>query len=489
MMERALLLLFLAWIVWLPLPFASVIEKAQLPLIAVPLAILAMLGPLSPLRGERVPKAGEGRDSQRSRAYKRWSLGALLLIAVVALQLVPLPILNAESNAIWQQATHIATSLGARTKAFHPISINPWATTKELFRLLGLLAAFQSAAILIHTHNRRVALTATLIATAVFEIFYGINEAALRRYEIWGWKNKLIFNRVTGTFVNPNHFAHYLAIIIPMAIFLMACGWHNAAPGAPLARRIARVIEKHVLSFGIGAVVVVGCIAAILVASSRGVLLALFGGIAIVTLIAMARSHTLRRSRRNRMQFAFGGTLAFVVLLIGLVAYIGSERTVERFKPLETETLTLVGRTAGWETAIGVWRRFPWFGSGAGTFARISGVGQRDDLGKLYDHAHNDYLEIAATTGILGLAIVLVAVIAGYAALVRSTFGREAEGSFRHRAFQAAALMSITIAMVHALIDFNFFIPANAATLAVIAGAAVGLRRAESETQNAERRN
>ena len=36
-----------------------------------------------------------------------------------------------------------------------------------------------------------------------------------------------------------------------------------------------------------------------------------------------------------------------------------------------------------------------------------------------------------------------------------------------------AALTSLTIASVHALFDFNFFIPANPATLAAIAGAAV----------------
>jgi hypothetical protein len=54
------------------------------------------------------------------------------------------------------------------------------------------------------------------------------------------------------------------------------------------------------------------------------------------------------------------------------------------------------------------------------------------------------------------------------------TFGRAAEElSWRRRAFQTAALASLTIAMVHALFDFNFFIPANPATLAAICGAAV----------------
>ena len=55
------------------------------------------------------------------------------------------------------------------------------------------------------------------------------------------------------------------------------------------------------------------------------------------------------------------------------------------------------------------------------------------------------------------------------------TFGSDAtaELSWRRRAFQVAALASLTIAMVHALFDFNFHIPSNPATLAAIVGAAV----------------
>jgi hypothetical protein len=54
------------------------------------------------------------------------------------------------------------------------------------------------------------------------------------------------------------------------------------------------------------------------------------------------------------------------------------------------------------------------------------------------------------------------------------TFGTHSrELTWRRCAFQAAALASLTAALVHALLDFNFFIPANPATLSVILGAAV----------------
>ncbi|MCU1348073.1 MAG: hypothetical protein JWO56_1103, partial [Acidobacteria bacterium] len=81
-----------------------------------------------------------------------------------------------------------------------------------------------------------------------------------------------------------------------------------------------------------------------------------------------------------------------------------------------------------------------------------------------------------ATTGTLGAVIALVALAAGIVALARAALHHGRDASWNRRAFQLAALTSIAIAAVHAIFDFNFFISANAATLAAIAGSAVSLR-------------
>lgn len=467
--EGALLVVFLAWLVWLPMPFGSVIERARMPLIAVPLALCAFVALMRVVRGG---------DVARMTAWRIWTAGAVLFLAIIALQLVPLPesllrIVSPRSATIWAGSDRVAALLGTPVTRAHPLSIAPAATLREFFRVLALFATFQTAALLIRTHARRLALTFVLIAAASFQFLYGVNEAALRRYAIWGWKNKLIFNRVTGTFVNPNHFAHYLAIIFPVCLFLAGWAWHRAAPGAPFGRRLAKLVEKNVLPFGVAVLGAIGCVAGILVGQSRGALLALFCGLSGVALIAMARTQTFRSSRKRRALFALGGTLSMLLILTLLVVFLGRERTIQRFTPDEGETITLVGRTVGAKIAFGVWRLFPILGSGAGTFVNASSMAQTDYLKNLFDHAHDDYLEIAATTGLIGFAVAAIALFAGYWSLVRATFGSEADGSFRRRAFQAAALTSITVAMVHALFDFNFFIPANPATLAAIAGAAV----------------
>jgi O-antigen ligase len=476
--ENVLTCVFLAWLLWLPLPYGSIIDAARIPLIAIPLALCALAAILRVVR-----LAGRDFAPVNTGAWRIWTGGLAVFAAVVALQLIPFPAsflsaVSPESLTIWQGGDRIAALLrdAAPAARAHPVTVDPGTTWRELFRIVALLATFETSALLIRHHRRRVMLAVVLVIGAAFETLYGVRQAALGTYAIWGWQNHLIFNRVTGTYVNPNHFSHYLAIILPMALFFIAWAWHNSAPGAPLLRRAMRMFERRMLPFAFGAIGAVGCLAGMLVGGSRGALLAAFAGCATVAVVAMARSRRLRASRRRRIAMAFGGTFAFLGVLGILVVYLGRERTIARFVPTEAESATLVGRTVGIGTAVGIWRLFPILGSGAGTFAEVGSMVQLEDLGKLYSHAHNDYLEILATTGVLGFVVVLVALFAGWWALARTTFGPRVNASFRRRAFQAAALASVTIAMVHALFDFNFFIPANPATLAAIAGAAVALR-------------
>jgi O-antigen ligase len=462
--ERGCLTIFLAWLAWLPLPFGSIVPRARLPLIAVPL-LLCAIAATTRLQATR----DRTSTAQPTRAWMIFAGGAMLLLVVGALQLIPLSsgllrALSPESEAIWTAASRVAELGQTATGTAHPITLDPRETSLELFRIAALLATFTAAALLVRTHTQRVIFAVVLCITAIFESLYGLREAALQRYEIWGWVNRLIFNRVTGTFVNPNHFAHYLAIVLPMALFLGACAWHFSGDDeTPLARRLAALIERRMFMTSFALISAVACVAAILLAQSRGALLALFSGLFFIGALLPGR-------RIARVALAGAGGAALVV---ALVLYLGPERTVARFIPSEFERQTLVGRRIGIAAAFSLWNRFSIFGSGLGTFERVVSMEQKQDLEKIYHHAHNDYAEIAATAGTLGFVIVVVALIGGYVALLRATFSKATDLTWRRRAFQAAALTSLTIAMVHALIDFNFFIPSNPATLAAILGAAV----------------
>jgi len=463
--ERGCLAVLFLWLAWLPLPYGSIIERARGIVIGVPL-LVCTIAALVRLYATR----DRANAVQPTRAWAIWAAGGVLFLLAGALQLLPLPgglheFLSPESHAIWSSASRVAALAGVSARGMYPLTVDPAATGFELLRVSALVAAFLAGALLIRTHLRRLVLAYVLCATATFEALFGIREAALQRYEIWGWVNRLIYDRVTGTFVNPNHFGHYLATTFPMALFLGALAWHlSGRPETPLGQRIVTLAEHHLFLAGLAVLAAVACIVAVLLAQSRGALLALGAG-----LFAVAAMLPGRRLAR----LAFGGAAA-AALIVALVVFLGPGRTVARFVPNEVERETFVGRRIGIEAAAGVWARFSVTGSGLGTFERVVSMEQRQDLGKIYHHAHNDYMEIAATAGTLGIVIAVVALLGGYAALVRMTFGAaSAELTWRRRAFQTAALASLTVAMVHALFDFNFFIPSNPATLAVILGASV----------------
>ncbi|HEX8155023.1 MAG TPA: hypothetical protein VF698_17955, partial [Thermoanaerobaculia bacterium] len=161
--EVGCLAIFLVWLAALPLPFGAIVERARVPLVAVPLLLCAIAA------GLRAVRARDGIVP--TRAYRLWTGGALLLIALAALQLVPLSpallrSLSPESYAIWSDAGRVAALGGVTSPAARPISIDPDATLFELFRLIALFATFQTAALLVRDHRRRTALALVLAAAA-----------------------------------------------------------------------------------------------------------------------------------------------------------------------------------------------------------------------------------------------------------------------------------------------------------------------------------
>jgi len=458
--EIACLILLLGYLVWVPMPFGSASDAALTPFVLPPFVLCAGAS-------VAVLRRGALRTTRQGRL---WTIGAAAFVAFTALQLLPLPMallhmVSPESARMWSAADRVAALAGAPFRAFHPITIDPQETALQFFRVAAYAATFVTAMLIVRTKNARLWLVGVLAVTAMFETGYAVREATLGRYAIWGWKNTLIFNRATGTFVNPNHFAQYAAMILPLAMFLCALAWHTAAPpGAPRGRRIAMLVERRFVLCGFGALGALACIAAILVSQSRGALLAAVAGIAVTGGIASGRRHALVRAAL----IAVAGVTVFAAVLL-ILGRSGESKHLE-----ETDTSTLIGRRSAIIAAARIWTAFPLFGSGAGTFESLAPRWQDPEDRRIANHAHNDYMETLATTGAVGFLLAFVPLMGGMAALARAAFGARAaeEWSWRRRAFCAAALTSMTIFMIHALVDFNFFIPANPATLAAIAGAA-----------------
>ncbi|HEX3578962.1 MAG TPA: O-antigen ligase family protein [Thermoanaerobaculia bacterium] len=462
--ELALFAALLAFLVWVPMPFGSASDASQPALILPPLLICCAAALLRAARKEPLVMTRPGRI---------WTIGGVLFALIIALQLLPLPagllrLISPQSAAIWSRAGYAASLAGVDSRAFHPISVDAHHTALHFYRVLAYFAAFLSAMLLARDTARRLVFAAALACTGVFEALYAVHEAALGRYAIWGWKNTLIFGRASGTFVNPNHFAHYAAIVLPMALYVSAYAWHTAAPvGATFGRRFVKLVETRFLPFAFGLLAALGCVTAVLMSESRGALLALIGGFAIVGAMAS--------DKKNAALRAILIIVALSAAIVAVAVVLRRPGTVTRFET--SEASQVVTRRDSMIAGFKIWEMFPLFGSGAGTYPDVVLSTRATSGDTLANHSHNDYAEILATTGAAGFIVSFVALLGGFAALMRNTFGPAGEPmSWRRRAFKAAALTSIAIAMIHALVDFNFFIPANPITLAAIAGAAVVAR-------------
>jgi O-antigen ligase len=459
--DLGLFVLLLVYLAWVPMPFGSATDSSQLPLIVPPLVLCAMAALL------RVSKE---RPFRMTAPGLIWTAGAVLFAAVIAIQLIPVPlsllrVLSPQAAVIWGRAGRLATLAGLPSPQLYPLTLSPSLTELHLFRVLAYTATFLASMILVRDMVRRTVLASVLAALAVFEAVYAVNEAATGNYAVWGWKNTLIFGRATGTFVNPNHFGHYAAILLPMSLYLSAYAWHTAAPaGALFGRRMIKLIERRFVPFSCGLLAAVASIAAVLVSESRGAMLAVIGGLAIVGGIASP-------GRRGAVRAVLIGAMIIAAIVV-VVLFLGRTEAFNRIG--QSDTSQLSSRRASIIGAVRIWKLFPVFGSGAGTYQDVVLMTRATSSQVLANHAHNDYAEILATTGAAGFAVAILSLLGGYIALVRNAFSDNGEPmSWRRRAFKAAALASIAIAMIHGLVDFNFFIPANPITLAAIAGAAV----------------
>jgi len=115
------------------------------------------------------------------------------------------------------------------------------------------------------------------------------------------------------------------------------------------------------------------------------------------------------------------------------------------------------------------WRIFvdhPWIGTGLGTLQFVYPRYESRYDGYVVDHAHNDYLELLADTGVAGgfcgIAFLVLLFRQGFLNLRSATtpFGV---------AFHSGGLAACSGLLLHSAVDFNLHIPSNALLFFLIA--------------------
>jgi O-antigen ligase len=144
---------------------------------------------------------------------------------------------------------------------------------------------------------------------------------------------------------------------------------------------------------------------------------------------------------------------------VALIAWIGAGKAIERFSEVRAGDVLLARRATMFRGTWHVFLDHPITGSGIGTLVAVYPRYETGYDGRVVDHAHNDYIEILAETGIVGgLCCALFLWILFRDA--RKSF--EAEQGRFSRALHAGAITAVSGLLLHSFVDFNLHIPSNA---------------------------
>lgn len=442
-------------IVFSPLPQGSVLEWSVLliQLGAIGLAAAMIL---------RTPKPAMNPYLEKALRWPRRLFAGFGL--VVVLQIIPLPKFLIR---IASPATHAflqTYSPGFDRATFATLSLAPGQTLRQG---LEVMAYFLLGMVIVRsiTHFSQVQkLTTAIILMGVFEALFGLYMLSQSNPTILFYRKTLHLDSVTGTFVNRNHLAGYMEMILPLTIGLVlarigffALGQNKKRSGwrEVLSQLSGKTLSLNLL-LGLAGVVMA---AALVRAQSRSGLLLLF--FAFILFAEITAFHFGGSKERQHLSRSFIN-VAFILILV-LSLWVGLGTVVNRFA--QDDTLFKGGRTMFWGEVTSMIKDFPAFGTGLGTFAAVYPSYEKNGFEMQLTHAHNDYLECFSEVGLLGG----LCLIGGIFFLVVKIFltWRERH-SVELKGLGLGGIVSVVVMLFHSLTDFNLHIPANALLFTVI---------------------
>ena len=431
----ALFVAYLLLILWLPLPYGSNRPVAwgvmELWVFALGIAWLARVA-----RGRAVSAAA-------LREARPVLLCLALWLTYVWMQMLPLPM-------VWLSAISPEAAQAYATAAYPDV---PAYAPLTLDRLGGLHGALKSTAYVMFfaltlallDSRRRIKIAAyTLVVSGLFQAMYG----GINALEVGGeWAH--------GTYVNRNHFAGYLEMCLAVGLgMLIAQLTGRRSVGF---RQFLRNAVELILSPRMRLRLALVCMVIGLVLSrSRMGNTAFFSSLLVAGVIGLVFS---RRATRS-MVILIASLIVIDVVIIG--SYFGASEVVER---IQKTTLATEDRydTAG--LTLQMWRAFPVFGSGLGSYHVVFPRFTGPEVPITPTHAENDYVQFLAETGAVGILLLGLIVGLSLFAALRAQYQRD-DPLARGLAF--GAVMGITAILIHSTTDFNLQIPANAMTFMFI---------------------
>lgn len=382
-----------------------------------------------------------------------WLAGAEMLLLVLALALVWSREVEARRLVPWPAALLLLLVLAqivplpAALFSERTLSVDPHATRTLLVVFTTCVAAFAVARFVCADGERRRRFVLVLVLLGAGEAFYGLGQALTDTQEVFGRPKPYGAEDASGTYVNRNHFAGFLGMVLPFALAMAFTASESAGQRPSVwPRRIFWLFVTAILFL------------AVAFSKSRMGIFACGVAMVLVAILAVAAPHERKR--------AAVVALALVVTGAALAVGLGVEPAMERFGALDQEYAEKGrGRWEIWRDTARLIAAQPWLGFGLGAFGVAYTAKQTTYLDWFVHHAHNDYLQVAAELGVPGAALLFGTI---FAVTVRAL--RAARRAHRKNDLPVAlgAAGGLTAFLLHSLTDFNLYIPANALILSCV---------------------
>lgn len=349
---------------------------------------------------------------------------------------------------------------GINFTSWNAVSADPYQTRFFVLRLLALTVAGMLLFRYVATERRMRIIINVIVGVAVASAFFGILRQTTQRTLGFGLP-LLDLGSGYAQFINYNHFAYLMEMALGLILGLVL--------GGGIKRDQSLIYVA----------VVIPIWTALVLCGSRGGLIAMLAQL-IVTVLLFSRVSGKRKSSASqstivRTANSLPMRLALIVVLLGGVVFgtlwLGGDRLASKIESTRSELSADtseqrlgVSRNDIWKATWQMFVRHPILGVGMGgywaaipTFHNASGIMTPQE-------AHNDYLELLASGGLIGLGLgIWFAVIV----LKRTRENLRSPNRFRRAACYGAAIGIAGVA-VHSLVDFGLHTIVNALVLTTL---------------------
>ncbi|MBX3444498.1 MAG: O-antigen ligase family protein [Planctomyces sp.] len=391
----------------------------------------------------------------------RWSGAEPLFVmgvALVVLQIVRLPqqTLNRVSPAIAERLP--MWSADAPFGEWRTISLTPQDTLDSLLCVAACMLLFVVAVQRLQRKQDVARLMTWIGLSAAGMAAFGAAQLVAGNGKFfWVYEHPFTDTRhvAKGAFTNANHFAHFVALGIPIWLWRFVTagaggadsrGWQEGRVGDPRQR--------------LDAIVAGVCLAvislALLVSQSRGGLAVGAGG-AAVTLFCLWRQRLVGVGTVGSVSaIAAAGGIA-LVMFGGRIEQL-VERNLNEIATTDLDKLDQgEARRRVWRAVLAAAKEFPIAGTGLSSHVEVYPTyDDSPSSGIEYTHAENGYLQIAMELGLTGLTLAgLFILLVGYWCLRGLRLAKEVQIG----APLAAATACLAINLAHSVTDFIWYVP------------------------------